>query len=321
MSYAEKFRAHARQYGVSDDAITRILWHVQPAVGIEGIYDDPGPDDRVVGYAGGLPRMPVDVPWEWGTQFVACLDLAAIPKQPLDDWVTREGHLLLFSASDYWQADDDPLSVVYVPPGAEMVERANPAVFRGDGVEEAVEPFDLLSRKTLILTEPAEWDVLGETWVEEEPAEGETPGDLVLDWQLDPLLVAALEEYRSRVPHPASPGRHESDLKLRGAELNPHGWDTDQGDVLAALREEAVPLVREAPERFEELHLQALTAAIGNGYVPDFCHMEHTEPWLCLAEVAAGAFWRQAEGTLAWMVSYADLRAGRLDRIHSAYHE
>ncbi|MBB6120294.1 DUF1963 domain-containing protein [Nocardiopsis algeriensis] len=292
MTPSEIFRSHAREYGVSDDAVTRILWNVQPAVHIDS--QDPehvGPDAHVVGYIGGLPTMPEDVPWEEGKQFVASLDLAAVPRQAMDDRVPREGHLLLFADTEYFYPEDGPLSAVHVPPGVPMAERAHP-----DGAEEGVE---LLEHRVMVLQDPEVWGILGWPTQEEEP--------LVLDD--DPLLAAAIREYQELVPDAPVVRRGDATVTLRGEKLNPSD-DTDAwGEAFRERREEAVIAVRDAPEKFDELHLRALTEA----------SEEEDGPALCLVELAEANVWWTGDGEVTWMIRPDDLYAGRFDRIVSGY--
>ncbi|MBJ6622254.1 hypothetical protein [Streptomyces sp. DHE17-7] len=59
MSYTDEFRTFAREHGVSDDAITRIMWCMQPSVHLDMV--DPaavGPHDIVVVHTA-LPERPM----------------------------------------------------------------------------------------------------------------------------------------------------------------------------------------------------------------------------------------------------------------------
>lgn len=291
MTPSEIFRSHAREYGVSDDAVTRILWNIQPAVHIDA--QDPehvGPDAHVVGYIGGLPAMPEGVSWEPGEQFVASFDLATLPAQVMDDRLPREGHLLLFADSEYEYYEGSPLSAVHVPPGVPMSERAHP-----DGDEEGAE---LLKRQVMVLSDPDVWCVLGWPTQEEEP--------LILDE--DPLLAAAIQEYQERVPDAPVVRRGGNTVTLRGEKLNPEYENEPWGEAFRERREEAVIALRDAPEKFDELHLRALTEATGED-----------GPGLCLAEFAEANVWWRGDGEVTWMIRPDDLYAGRLDRIVSAY--
>lgn len=295
MTPSEIFRSHARGHGVSDDAITRILWHVQPGVHIDTRNpEDVAPHDRVVGYIGGLPTMPEDVSWEGHGQFVASFDLATIPKQVMDDRLPREGHLLLFADSEYEYYESEPLSAVYAPPGAPMVEPFDPSA-QWDGDMESQE---LLERQVMVLADPGVWCVLGWPTEEEEP--------LILND--DPLLAAAIQEYRDRVPEAPAVVRGGCTVTLRGEKLNPQDMDDIWGERFRERREEAVIALREAPEKFDEMHMRAIDAQGDEG-----------APNLCLVELAEANVWWTGDGEVTWMISAADLYAGCLDEVGSAY--
>ncbi|MGV9529055.1 hypothetical protein ACWDRM_17680 [Streptomyces cellulosae] len=295
MSHTKRFREHARRHGVSDDAITRILWSVQPSVKMdltqpEGVR----PEDRVVGYVGGLPEMPVHSTWEPGDHFVACLDLAAIPRQPLDDLIPRQGRLLLFASPGYHDTHPDNwlAPVLFVPPGTETAVADAPVAFSYYTMRE--ESQELLERKVLTVLEPAAWDLLG--WPES-----------------DPQLEAAIEEYGSLVPDAPVMNREAGgSLDLRGTQLNHHDWLAVYEEEFRETRERAVAVVRDAPEKFDELHARALReAAEASG--------QNTEPYPCFAEVAEANVFGPGDGEVSWMIPHDDLLAQRFDRIEHSY--
>jgi hypothetical protein len=190
---------------VSDDAVTRILWSVQPSVKMDvKSSESVRPEDRVVGHVEGLPDMPVHSSWKPGDHFVACLDLAAIPEQPLDDLVPRQGRLLLFADPGYRDAHPDNwlTPVVFVPPGTETAVADAPVDFSCCTMRE--ESQGLLRHRVLTVLEPAAWDVLGRP-------------------ESDPLLGAAIEEYGSLVPDAPVVNREAGgSLGLRGTQLDRH---------------------------------------------------------------------------------------------------
>ncbi|MFF4094690.1 discoidin domain-containing protein [Streptomyces sp. NPDC001834] len=305
VSYTSAFRSFARQHGVSDDAITRILWHVQPAVHLR--LEDPhrvGPEDHVVGYVGGLPEMPLDAPWELGNYFVASLDLAAIPKQHLDDGIPREGHLLLFADTDYHASDGGIAPVIHVPPGTEMAVRPAPAERYDDDEEEDVQ--EVLERQVLILQCASAWDFLD--WVPDPGDEwdDDTDGD-EKEWYAQ--LLSAVEEYTARVGHP--PVIERTTGKLRGVELNPPYTRANYGSDFLRKREEAVIMLRNDPERFDELYSRALEEAGGG---------DEGGPWLNLVEFGEDSVFHHGDGELGWVIRRGDLLAGRFDRVLHSYN-
>ncbi len=295
MSHTKRFREHARRHGVSDDAVTRILWSVQPSVKMD--VKSPGsvrPEDRVVGYAGGLPDMPVHSSWKPGDHFVACLDLAAIPKQPLDDLIPRQGRLLLFAAPGYHDMypDNGLAPVIFVPPGTETTVPSAPVDFSYYTMRE--ESQELLDRRVLTVLEPAAWDLLG--WPES-----------------DPLLEAAIEEYGSLVPDAPVVNREAGgSLDLRGTQLNHHDWLAVYEEEFREKREQAVSVVRDAPEKFDELHARGLREAAE-------ASEDNTEPYVCFAEVAEANVFGSGDGEVSWMIPHDDLLAQRFDRIEHSY--
>ncbi|WP_077800892.1 hypothetical protein [Streptomyces sp. JHA26] len=242
-SHSSAFRAFARRHGVSDDAITRLLWSMEPVVYFE--WKAPKrvrPDDRVIGHIGGSPALPVDMEWEVGDIFVAAFDLAAVPRTLFDDMLPREGHLLLFTWSD---ASDG--NALYIPPGTETTVRPAPVPSEPDlrlGSSHMV-----LDRWTMVASRDDAWDahawLIGEEyggiWDEAEGEESE--------WHA--RLEAAVEEYAAKVG--VRPAMDNSTDKLRGVQRNVHdSWD-DSTEAFQRLREEAVLEPRDAPERFDEV--------------------------------------------------------------------
>jgi hypothetical protein len=312
MSYTDDFRAFARRHGVSDDAITRILWTVRPSVHLE-LYrpDEVRPEHRVVGRLGGLPDMPLDAPWYPWDLFIAEIDLAAIPAQPLRDGLPREGRLLLFASTDYWAEDGDPARVIHVSPGTETAVREGPVDpdQEPDGDDDLApepdKPFEPVAPQVLVLAEATGWDVLGWTWWDPQDPEG--PGDrddAEREWIAQ--LRAAIEEYGSRVGH--VPVVRRGTGHLGGVELNPW-WRGEHGRAFLKRREEAVAVLRDAPERFDEVYGQALREAAG----------EEGGPWTNLLQFGDDEVMHAGDGEFGWAIPRDDLLAGRFDRVIHQY--
>lgn len=304
MSYTDEFRAFARRYGVSDDAITRIMWNLQPSAHLT-IRDlsEVGPGDHVVGHIGGLPQMPADVPWEEGA-FVADLDLAAIPEQPLDLGLPREGHLLFFTGLEYQQGGHAP--VLYIPPGTGTAERPAP-VYEVFGEMEGPE---VLERQALVCRPGTAWDVLDWMWdidntghpypaakmpdiedVHEEARE-----------QLRPLLEA-VTEYAERVGAIPLVNRN---CGLRGVKLNPDYHSNYYGEEFQKKCEEAVVICRSEPGRFDDLYDKALKEG------PEGA-------WLNLLEFGECDLFDDGDGEVGWAILRDDLLAHRFDRVRQTY--
>ncbi|MFJ4831745.1 DUF1963 domain-containing protein [Streptomyces sp. NPDC088747] len=302
MSYTDEFRAFARRHGVSDDAITRILWTVRPSTHLGMVR--PGairPEHHVVGRIGGLPDLPLDTPWENGEYFVADIDLSAIPRQPLYDGLPREGRLLLFSSVDYHGAGDDPARVVHVPPGTPTALRPAPVyegshpMFVGD-VQKLVEP------RVLVLDSATGWDVLDWLW-----------NDPYAEWNEEEAtwiaqLGAAIEEYRARVGE--TPVVEQSTGHLGGVEMNPPYWRADYGREFLRRREEAVITLRDAPERFDELYALALEQA----------SEQEDGLWVNLLEFGEDSLHHTGDGEVGWIIERKDLLAQRFDRVRHSYN-
>ncbi|MGA4860584.1 hypothetical protein ACPCAB_28570 [Streptomyces koyangensis] len=283
------FRAFARKRGVSDDAITRILWSMEPALHFDGKRPDSvQPGDRVIGYRGGLPEMPLDASWEQGSYFVASFDLAAVPRQLLDDGLPREGHLLLFASSDC--ADGEAL---YVPPGTETAVHPAPVGESWDGSE--TETQEVLEREILVASSDVAWDAHGWFLLDDDDPDDLGPEATV--WYAQ--LAEALEEYRSKVGIEPTMDRWAN--KLRGVPLNPEDeWD-QYGDEFLRRREEAVITLRNDPERFDEVYDRALKEIFGG------------EPLLNITHFGQDDLFGWGDGQVGWMIRRDDLRAGRLD--------
>ncbi|MFE9921059.1 hypothetical protein ACFYQA_05620 [Streptomyces sp. NPDC005774] len=198
----------------------------QPSVHLD-ILDpsEVGPDDFVVGHTGGLPEPPDGVPWD-GDVYVAGLDLAAIPEQPLELGLPREGQLLFFTNRGY---DDGPAQVVHVPAGASTAVRpALSGTFSDDPSDTWTT--DVLERRVLVCRTGTSWDVLDWLWDpddEFDEAEGRMPdleGTDVED-EVRPLL-AAFTEYAERAG--TVPFVHRT-CGLRGVESNPPYYRADYG--------------------------------------------------------------------------------------------
>ncbi|MGC4808118.1 DUF1963 domain-containing protein [Micromonospora sp. DT233] len=294
MSYAQQFRAFARRHGVSDDAITRILWSVQPGVEV-GLCDPEGigPESQVIGYCGGLPRLPADTPWPMGDTFIAALDLAAIPPQPMDLALPRQGHLLFFG--DPYPEHDCPAEVIHVPAGTPTAERPAPVDEEWPSVEAEVLP-----RQVITLDRVNRWDILG--WTPE--PDNDDVDDDEKEWLA--RLMAAIEEYGARVGEVPTVQRRT--WGLRGEALNPNPYAADYRAGFLRRGEEAVTILRAEPERFDELHGQALeAAALGDGV------------WLNLLEFHQDEI-SPGDGEMGWIIRRDDLHAGRFDRVRQSQH-
>ncbi|MFC1231788.1 MULTISPECIES: YwqG family protein [Streptomyces] len=309
MSYTDEFRAFARRHGVSDDSVTRVMWMMQPSVHLD-ILDpsEVGPDDLVVGHTGGLPELPDGVAWD-GDVYVAGLDLAAIPEQPLDLGLPREGHLLFFTSSGY--EDGDPAPVVHVPAGSATAVRPAPS---GTYSEDPSDTWttDVLERRVLVCrTTGTSWDVLDWLWDPGHDIGGTEAGlpdleDPDVEDEVRPLL-AAFTEYAERVGTVPFVRRT---CGLRGVELNPPYYRADYGTDFLKKGEEAVAVCRNEPERFDELYAEALR---------DACEQEGG-PWLNLLEFGEDAIFHTGDGEVGWLVNRDDLLAGRFDDVVQSYH-
>ncbi|WP_210634007.1 DUF1963 domain-containing protein [Streptomyces sp. GESEQ-13] len=292
-SRSSAFRASARRHGVSDDAITRLLWSMEPAVYFD--WKDPEsvrPGDRVIGHIGGAPELPLDVAWEVGAIFVASFDLAALPRTLFDDGLPREGHLLLFTSSD--AADGRAL---HIPPGTGTAVPPVPVPTEEELSFGSSHP--VLDRWTMVASRDDAWDA--HAWLIGEAYEG-LRGDVEAEegeWQAQ--LEAAVEEYAAKVG--VRPAMVRSTDKLRGVQQNPHGsWDFCTDDF-QRLREEAVLELRDGPERFDEVYDRAWRQ------LPE-------QPLLHLATFNLESLrYGWGEGEISWMISRDDLRAGRFDAV------
>ncbi|MFI1962460.1 DUF1963 domain-containing protein [Streptomyces althioticus] len=311
MSYTDEFRAFACEHGVSDEAITRIMWCMQPSVHLDMV--DPaavGPHDIVVGHTGGLPELPTGVPWEGGEVYVAGLDLAAIPEQPLSLNLPREGHLLFFTNVGY--EDDESAPVVYVPPGTETTVRPAPA-----GVS-VIAPYNtwttqVLKRRTLVYRPGTSWDPLGWTWAPEH--QYDHPRALMPDLDdvheddretLRPLLEA-ITEYAEQVG--SIPFVHRT-CTLRGELLSPRDYWCQYGREFLEQCEEAVVTLRDTPERFDELYAEGLEKA----------WWKEGGPWLNLLEFGESELLDTGDGEVSWIIRREDLLAQRFDRVMQSYY-
>ncbi len=287
------FRAFARRHGVSDDAITRLLWSMEPAVYFD--WKAPGsvrPDDRVIGYIGGAPELPLDMEWDMGDVFVASFDLAAVPRTLFDDRLPREGHLLLFTWSDAGGG-----KALYIPPGTETAVAPVPVPSALDlrlGSSHMV-----LERRTMVASRDDAWDahawLIGEEyggiWDEVEDEEAE--------WHA--RLEAAVEEYAAKVG--VRPAMNNSTDKLRGVQRNVHdSWDYVT-EAFQRLREEAVLALRDDPERFDEVYDRAWRE------LPE-------QPLLHLATFNMESLqYGWMDGDISWLISRDDLHARRFDKV------
>ncbi|MFC8424702.1 hypothetical protein ACFUN7_28235 [Streptomyces sp. NPDC057236] len=84
-------------------------------------------------------------------------------------------------------------------------------------------------------------------------------------------------------------------------------------------REEAIAVLVDAPEKFEELHLRVLTEAAKKGEDTECDISTRTEPRFRLVPLNESGVWGWGDGSVTWMIHYVDFRAGRLDRFHSVY--
>lgn len=290
---------------MSEEAITRILWSVRSSTHVRVVqtWEKPNPEDRTVGYVGGLPEMPADARWEYGEFFVASLDLAALPEQPLDDEVPREGRLLLFADTEYWFSDA-PARVIHVLPGTETSVRPAPSI---EGYVQEV-----LDRRDLVLT-GAGWDVLN--WQEPHGRQfgpdarestPESPEEAVLrEWHAH--LVAAVEEYGAKVGD--TPVIEPTATKVGGVVLNPRGW-TLEGDLSYwAMGQEALRTLKDHPEGFDELHERALCDVSSD-----------KDDWVNLVEFGQYGLFQEGDGELSWTIRREDLLARRFDAVETSFN-
>ncbi len=278
---------------MSDDAITRLLWSMEPAVYFEWkAPESVRPGDRVIGHIGGAPALPLDMKWEVGDIFVASFDLAAVPRTLLDDGLPREGHLLLFSWSDAGGGN-----ALCIPPGTETTVPSVPVPSELEvrfGSTHMV-----LDRWTLVASRDDAWDA--HAWLIDEDhggiwddAEEEEAG-----WHA--RLAAAVDEYAAKVG--VRPAMDNSTDKLRGVQRNVHhSWD-HASDEFQRLREEAVLELKDAPERFDEVYDRAWRE------LPE-------QPLLHLATFNMESLqYHWMDGDISWLISREDLRAGRFDKV------
>lgn len=203
MTTREVFRAKARQLGVSDASIDRILHHLRPAY---DLYDHPDNGGTEAGRLGGDPELPLDVPWDGARVFVASIDLAALPPHSLDLGLPRDGRLLLFCNGGYecvtTVGPDEFSHALHVPPGTETVRRDwSTTEYYDENLK--IEP------RTLYAT--ATWDVALDEF-------GGLPWDVESDTLSDPALAQAIAEYRSLAGHlgPLPFERDGGSIKLGG---------------------------------------------------------------------------------------------------------
>lgn len=292
-SRSSAFRAFARRHGVSDDAITRLLWSMEPAVYFkQKTPESVRPGDRVIGHIGGAPALPLDMEWKVGDIFVASFDLAAVPRTLFDDGLPREGHLLLFTWSDAGGG-----KALYIPPGTKTTVRPAPVPSELD--LQFGSSHMMLDRWTMVASHNDAWDahawLIGEDhggiWGEPEGEEAE--------WHA--RLEAAVEEYAAKVG--VRPAMDNSTDKLRGVQGNiHHSWDKST-EAFQRLREEAVRELRDAPDRFDEVYDRAWRELPG-------------QPLLHLATFNMESLqYDWMDGDISWLISRDDLHARRFDKV------
>nr|WP_286169413.1 DUF1963 domain-containing protein [Actinospica acidiphila] len=265
---------------------------MEPAVYFEReVPESVGPGDRVIGYIGGAPELPLDMEWEVGDIFVASFDLAAVPRTLFDDGLPREGHLLLFTRPDAGGG-----KTLHIPPGTETTVR--PVPVPSELEVQFGSSHMMLDRWTMVASRHDAWDahawLIGEDhggiWGEVESEEAE--------WHAQ--LEAAVEEYAAKVG--VRPAMDNSAGKLRGVQRNVHESWTKGTETFQRLREEAVLELRDAPDRFDEVYDRAWRQLPG-------------APLLHLATFNLESLqYDWMDGEISWMISRDDLRARRFDR-------
>ncbi|WP_324784635.1 DUF1963 domain-containing protein [Streptomyces sp. H51] len=280
------------------------MWNLQPSVHLSTPdLSAVGPGDHVVGHVGGLPQMPADAPWEEGT-FVADLDLAAIPEQPLDLGLPREGRLLFFTSLEYQHGGQAP--VLYIPPGTETAERPAPV----EEVFGEMEGPEVLERRALVCRPGTAWDVLDWMWDNDNTGDPDRAAKMpdIQDVhaeereRLRPLLDA-VTEYAERVG--AIPFVNRS-CGLRGVKLNPAYHSNYYVEDFQQKGEEAVVICRSEPDRFDDLYDKALKEG------PEGA-------WLNLLEFGEDNLFDQGDGEVGWAIFRDDLLARRFDRVRQTY--
>ncbi|MFF9402447.1 DUF1963 domain-containing protein [Streptomyces sp. NPDC014646] len=129
-------RAHelGRMRGIPEAVVDEVLRHLRPSIQLCPFIDDN--EVRPAAMAGGLPRLPEGMEWpDSDHPHLATIDYAALPRDVLDIDLPQDGHLLVFSDFDRFDA---PV-LLYIPAGTETTER-EPRVVDEDWPIHAPEP-------------------------------------------------------------------------------------------------------------------------------------------------------------------------------------
>ncbi|KAA6213664.1 DUF1963 domain-containing protein [Streptomyces albofaciens JCM 4342] len=185
------------------DAAERWTALLRPAVRLTRPDDRRGPlAGPPVGYLGGRPELPDDVPWPvWEGNgpltFVASLSLSALAGADLDIPLPEDGTLLFFVSYGPGQGDGVPglgpegqrgARVVYVPEGTPVAERRVPG-----GLEEPYPRVPLSAEPEMT------WPDREEFWLGD--LVGASPGDELPEWAdaFDDALTDLMPEVWHRV--------------------------------------------------------------------------------------------------------------------------
>ncbi|PRY37319.1 DUF1963 domain-containing protein [Umezawaea tangerina] len=130
MSALDEFREAARKQDVPEHVVDRAVALARPSLelfvlsGTNGFNGSAGAPGAPVGQYLGNPYLPDDVEWSGYPDFVASVDLSAVPVGELDIPLPEDGHLLFFAdrRTPDWEPDVH-CWVVYVPAGTPTSER------------------------------------------------------------------------------------------------------------------------------------------------------------------------------------------------------
>lgn len=115
MSRLQAYRDAAARQAVPQHVIDWSLELARPRIELRPAGGDGGP---VVGQYGGRPSLPAHIEWSGFPEFIASVDLAALPAGVLDIPLPEDGHLLFFAnRRDPTLIVEEDNRVVYVPAG------------------------------------------------------------------------------------------------------------------------------------------------------------------------------------------------------------
>ncbi|MER6504796.1 DUF1963 domain-containing protein [Streptomyces sp. NPDC001455] len=113
--------ALGRKRGIPEAVVEEALRHLRPSISLceaDGSLWQEGV--RPAAMAGGLPRLPEGMEWpDSDHPHLATIDCAALPRAVLDIDLPQDGHLVLFSDFD----DFDAPVLLHIPAGTETTER------------------------------------------------------------------------------------------------------------------------------------------------------------------------------------------------------